>query len=502
MKTIWVVGDSTVNAGNDRASCIPRIGWGDTLARYFTDRVQVKNLAIAGTSSKSFRSTDHYPALLDGIREGDAVIISFGHNDEKRGDVTFTSGYGSWDTDGSFANSLYTWYVQPARKKGAEVILATSIARRAEDGVYEGDRIHVTADGDYPQAMRDLGKAKNIPVLDLTRRTVELAAVVDHDGDPDNDTLWQHGRTGSPDICVDNTHTSLFGAAVNAWLAAEELKKSGAALAADLRPDLEELNPLLHAKKWKEKSFNPDYVEPVYVQPAKAPAKYPSYTDSHGNVWYASAFGDVMPDRDDFVFGQGEDGSMKICAGLHGNNGKIEQKSDGIAMYFVRIPVGIPFHLKGTVRLESFNTAGYAAQPAGYGAMVRDDMYLNEVNGSIMGDYVAGGITFRPGVDNGSNTFARKSGLLTFGGGELETVPKIGDDLVMEVYSTGDGYGARVGEHPPVLAGYDIALTRVDPDYIYAGFFTSRTVTITVRDIALTLNGKRAENFHCFSESR
>ena len=85
MKTIWVVGDSTVNAGNDRASCIPRIGWGDTLARYFTDRVQVKNLAIAGTSSKSFRSTDHYPALLDGIREGDAVIISFGHNDETPG---------------------------------------------------------------------------------------------------------------------------------------------------------------------------------------------------------------------------------------------------------------------------------------------------------------------------------------------------------------------------------------------------------------------------------
>ena len=208
-----------------------------------------------------------------------------------------------------------------------------------------------------------------------------------------------------------------------------------------------------------------------------------------------------MPDRDDFVFGRGEDGSMKICAGLHGNNGKIEQKSDGIAMYFVRIPAGVPFHLKGTVRLESFNTAGYAAQPAGYGAMVRDDMYLNEVNGSIMGDYVAGGITFRPGVDNGSNTFARKSGLLTFGGGELEEVPKIGEDLVMEVYSTGDGYGARVGAHPPVLAGYDIALTRVDPDYVYAGFFASRTVTITVRDIELTLNGKRAENFRCFSES-
>lgn len=477
---------------------MPRIGWGDTLHLCFRDEVRVVNLAISGTSSKSFRTSHEYQTFLQGVGTGDFVLIGFGHNDEKRGVVTFTSARGDWKTKGSFAESLYTFYVKPAQEKGAEAILVTPIARRAEDGIYQGDRIHQTADGDYAQAVRDLGRDKNIPVCDLTRRTVELAEIVDHDSDPDNDTLWQHGRTGSPDLCVDNTHTSLFGAAVNAYLIACELKRNSDPLAGYLREDLDSFNPLLHAREWKEKSFNPDYVEPVYVCPEKAPEKYPAYRDPNGNLWYASAFGDVMLDRDDFVFGKNGDGSMKICAGRTGNNGKIEQKSDGIAMYFVRIPVGEPFHLTGTVRLESFNTAGYAAQPAGYGAMVRDDMYLNEVNGSIMGDYVAGGITFRPGVDNGSNTFARKAGVLYYGGGELEAVPEIGSSLVMEVWSTGDGYAARVGDHRPVLAGYDIALNRVDPGYVYAGFFAARTITISVRDITLILDGKRAENYRCF----
>ncbi|MGN1024127.1 MAG: GDSL-type esterase/lipase family protein [Lachnospiraceae bacterium] len=498
MKTVWVVGDSTVNAGEDTKSCIPRIGWGDTLEMYFQNTVRIRNLAISGTSSKSFRSTDHYKTFLENIREGDALLVGFGHNDEKRGDVTFTSGTGDEKTEGSFAQSLYQYYVLPARKAGAEALLVTPIVRRAEDGNYTGDRIHVTRDGDYPQAIRDLGARMDIPVLDLTARTLRLSNEVDRDDDPDNDTIWQHGRTGSSDLCVDNTHTSMFGAVVNAWLLAEELQASGAALAKDLKLPL--VSPLSRASYWKERSFNKGYVEPVYHAPKTAPALFPCYTDGHGNEFYATVFGDVMLGEKlrDFSFGTAEDGAMDITAGIYENNGKIEQSSDGIAMYFVRIPAGRSFSLSGRVRLESFETAGFAAVPAGFGVMARDEIYLNEENGSLLGDYVAGGIAFRPGVENGSNTFARRDGRLRFGGGELERLPRIGEEWEMEVFTTGDGYGARVGKHSPVLAGYDFALTRIDPDFVYIGFFAARTIRITVRDIRLVMDEKPAIAYRSF----
>ena len=468
-KKIWIIGDSTVNAGEDSASCIPRIGWGDTIASFFKDDVIVCNIAISGTSSKSFRTTLNYQKFLTGIKPEDAVLVCFGHNDEKRGIVTFTSGNGDEHTKGSFAESLYEGYIHPVHKAGVHVILVTPIVRRADNGDYHGDRVHVTSDGDYPESVRRLGEKYGVPVVDLTRLTRELSITVDHDDDSDNDTIWQHGRSGRSDLCVDNTHTSLFGAQVNSWLVARELIRLHTCLEQNVIMPLE--NPLLHASEWKRKSFNPDYIEPVYVCPEGGQNLFPDYVDPNGNTFCASAFGDVMLEEkvNDFEFGQGADGSMRICAGKYENNGKIEESSDGLAMYFVRIPAGVSFQLSGVVCLESYNTAGSAAIPSGFGTMVRDDMYINQVNGSLMGDYIAGGIAFRPGCEKGSITFARRNGKLMLGR-ELSEQPETGIQMKMSVFSTGDGYGARVGDFDPVIAGYDFALTRVDPEYIYVGF--------------------------------
>ena len=73
--------------------------------------------------------------------------------------------------------------------------------------------------------------------------------------------------------------------------------------------------------------------------------------------------------------------------------------------------------------------------------------------------------------------------------------------MKMSVFSTGDGYGARVGDFDPVIAGYDFALTRVDPEYIYVGFFASRSVTISVRDIQLEINHERCIGLGAFDLS-
>ena len=50
--TVWVVGDSTAAAFSDTTYYSPRYGWGTQLGLYLQG-VNIRNLAISGTSSKS-----------------------------------------------------------------------------------------------------------------------------------------------------------------------------------------------------------------------------------------------------------------------------------------------------------------------------------------------------------------------------------------------------------------------------------------------------------------
>ncbi|MCR4922568.1 MAG: hypothetical protein K5931_00975 [Lachnospiraceae bacterium] len=494
--TLWILGDSTVSAFSDNYY-MPRYGWGTKLCLFFKDNVEFNNLAISGTSSKSFRSSENYKCFIEGVSQGDYVIIGFGHNDEKTGALTFTSPLGDLNTPGSFAHSLYSYYIKPAEEAGAHSILVTPIARRDESGKYEGSFVHITKDGDYAKAVKDLGKTLSIPVCDLTRETADLAKKVDFDKDPDNDTLFQHARTGSNMLSVDDTHTSLFGAVVNAYLIAKDIASSPSPLKNFLKEKLE--NPLENPGYWKDLSINKDYVDPVYIRPSKGSDHWPSLRDEKGNVWYASVFGDVdkagIKNTKEAFLGVNEDKDMTISMGISRINGKIMDKSDGIAMYFTRLLANDSFSLSADIKIESFNFSGSPADYSAFGLMVRDDMYIDEYNGLILGDYVSAGITFRPGYERGSNTFARKSGLLDFEGGQLKDPPKEGDVIRMKIASTGDGYSGWIEGYDEVISGYDYTLTAVDNQYIYVGFFASRSVTISVKNIELVINGEIAKDY-------
>ena len=74
-------------------------------------------------------------------------------------------------------------------------------------------------------------------------------------------------RTGSRPICVDDTHTSMFGAAVNAYLIAQDIRKSVPSLALYLKDEYDD--PLEQASYWVSKSINKDYKDPVYIRPDK-----------------------------------------------------------------------------------------------------------------------------------------------------------------------------------------------------------------------------------------
>lgn len=488
---LYVVGDSTVSAFNDNYY-MPRVGWGEGLKFFFDEEIRIENLAVSGTSSKSFRSHQNYQAFLKGINNGDHLIIGFGHNDEKRGAVTFTDPAGDFRKEGSFANSLYEGYIRPAVEKGLQVSLVTPIVRRDETLSNKGEKVHVTSDGDYAAAIRklalDLERELSlfVPVFDLTKETLSLSKKVDTDDDKGNDTLLMHARTGKREVSCDDTHTNLYGAIVNAYLIACDIKKTGIPLSRYLKKDFSD--PLNEAALWVERSVNKDYHEPVYECPTELSDFWPVFLDQNGNRWYATVFGDINDgdcrNTSSFSF-SGEGNRMRIDAGLDRSNGKITEKSDGLAMYFMRLPADRGFLLKAKIAIDSFNTSGSPSDTVAFGMMVRDDIYINKGSGELLGDYVASGILFNPSHRNGSNTFARRSGRLIFEGGDLRAAPVAGDEFSFCIESTTDGYRATIEGYDPVSTGYDFKLTSIDPDHVYIGFFAARSISITVSDIII-----------------
>ncbi|ROW02412.1 hypothetical protein VMCG_06051 [Cytospora schulzeri] len=131
--TIYMCGDSTM--AKDGAANGKTDGWGQYLGDYTT--ATVVNKAIAGRSARSYWEEGRFSAVTELLKEGDIVVIEFGHNDggspesddngrsdcPGTGEETCTS-----DADGS---TVYTfvYYVAQAAKamvaKGATVVLSS-----------------------------------------------------------------------------------------------------------------------------------------------------------------------------------------------------------------------------------------------------------------------------------------------------------------------------------------------------------------------------------------
>ena len=78
MSTLWVIGDSTVSSFEDKYY-YPRYGYGTMLDKYLDDSIKVVNIALSGRSTKSYTTEPQYNELLSGMKQGDFLIIGFGH---------------------------------------------------------------------------------------------------------------------------------------------------------------------------------------------------------------------------------------------------------------------------------------------------------------------------------------------------------------------------------------------------------------------------------------
>ncbi|WP_045312524.1 rhamnogalacturonan acetylesterase [Lentzea aerocolonigenes] len=213
---VFVAGDST--ASTYEASLAPRTGWGQALPRFVTSNAVVVNEALSGASSKSFVDLGRLDRILSRIKRGDYLLISFGHNDEKKEDPA------RYTEPSTTYKSYLSQYIDKSRAKGAKPVLVTPVERRRFTSAGTISPTH----GAYPAAMRQLAAAKGVPLVDLTASST---ALFNRAGVEGTKKYFLHLKAGQspnyPNGVEDNTHFQTAGAVEVARLVATTLRDQG-----------------------------------------------------------------------------------------------------------------------------------------------------------------------------------------------------------------------------------------------------------------------------------
>ncbi len=210
---VYMIGDSTM--ANKPLNDNPERGWGQVLPQFFDSTVRIDNHAKNGRSTKSFRAETLWQPIYENLKEGNYVIIQFGHNDEKKEKPE------RYSSPEDYKKNLIR-YVTETRGQKAIPILCTPIVRRRFD---EHNNFY-DEHGVYPEVVREVAKEYNVPLLDLHKRSEELVKSL---GPEESKKIYLWIEPGVyqslPEGKQDNTHFSEYGAIEMAKLAIEELKK-------------------------------------------------------------------------------------------------------------------------------------------------------------------------------------------------------------------------------------------------------------------------------------
>ncbi len=209
MPTIYIIGDSTVEDNKP-----PFRGWGWALPRYVKDGTEVRNHALSGRSSRSFREEGLWAPVEEALAPGDLLMIQFGHNDEKD-DERHT------DPDTTYPENLWR-YCEAALRKGAHPVLLTPVSRR----FFVGGGSMLYTHGEYPRAVRKLAAEKDIPLIDLKKDSRDLYLSL---GEEKTAELFVRLAPGEnpdfPEGHDDKTHFNAYGAERICGLIVNEMRR-------------------------------------------------------------------------------------------------------------------------------------------------------------------------------------------------------------------------------------------------------------------------------------
>jgi lysophospholipase L1-like esterase len=210
--TVWMIGDSTMSIKETRN--YPETGWGMPFVHFFDSSVTVENRAKNGRGTKTFITEKLWEPIAAEMKEGDYLLIQFGHNDEVKTKK-------SYSTEEEFRNNL-TMYVNTAKSKKAKPVLITPAARRNFDSATA--KVVGTHDV-YAAIIRSVAKDSNVPLIDLDAKSQALLQKM---GVENSKLLFNQLQAGEhpnyPKGVVDNTHFSELGARMMAQIVLAEMR--------------------------------------------------------------------------------------------------------------------------------------------------------------------------------------------------------------------------------------------------------------------------------------
>ena len=219
---LFLVGNSTMRTGTLGNGNNGQWGWGFFEHLYFDEeRITVENHALGGTSSRTFYKK-LWPAVREGIRPGDWVIIELGHNDNGPYDrgrarasipgigtdslIVVIQETGQTDTVYSYGEYMRR-FIRDVRSRGGHPVLCTLTPRNAWD---EAGHI-VRKTESFTQWQRAIAAEMDVPLIDLEGTTAQKF-----------ETFGPYKT--SYHFYLDKIHSSRFGAMLNACSAAQAIQ--------------------------------------------------------------------------------------------------------------------------------------------------------------------------------------------------------------------------------------------------------------------------------------
>ena len=220
--TVYLIGDSTM--ADKEVKAYPETGWGMPFHYFFDSTVTVDNRAKNGRSTRTFIEEGRWKPVVENLKEGDYVLIQFGHNDEVPTKKSYT-------TPEQFTANLVK-FVTESRNKKAVPVLITPVARRKFDSSGKIEETHAI----YTQLVKDVAAKYKVPLIDLDKKSQQL---VQQFGPDDSKYLYNYLDPGEnphyPEGHKDDTHFSELGARKMAEIVLSEIKNLNLDLAQHIR---------------------------------------------------------------------------------------------------------------------------------------------------------------------------------------------------------------------------------------------------------------------------
>ncbi|MDP3916547.1 MAG: rhamnogalacturonan acetylesterase [Bacteroidota bacterium] len=228
LPTIFLAGNSTVTDQENE----PWASWGQMFPNFLKPEIVVANYAESGETLLAFKREKRLQKILSQMKSGDYLLMEFAHNDQKPGGNHL-------DAMTTYKDEL-KYYMAEARKKGVKPVLVTSTNRRRFD---EHGKVINTLE-EYPEAMRQLAKEENVPLIDLNAMSKAFYEAL---GPEISKKAFVHypanSYPGQDKPLADDTHFNPYGAYELAKCVTEGIRISIPELAKYIRDDWAEFNP-------------------------------------------------------------------------------------------------------------------------------------------------------------------------------------------------------------------------------------------------------------------